>query len=214
MKRAVADYSKFEQITSLVEEGEALSLADNHSTAAVLLSPGWRGDIAVVDQAAKWFAAYTTPRHEKVVARHLQSRQIESFLPMYSSVRRRKNGCRVAVEQPLFPSYLFVHSPRREAVRVLQVPGVVSLVSAGREPAALPSTEIESLRSSLPLRRFEPHPYLVVGEKVRITAGSLEGMVGVLVRRKNDCRVVLTLELIMQSVAVEIGIDEIEPLKS
>ena len=176
-------------------------------------SPSWGRDIATADQPAKWFAAYTTPRHEKVVARHLQSRHIESFLPLYSSVRRWKNGCRVAVEQPLFPSYLFVHIPRREAVKVLQIPGVVSLVSAGREPAALPSSEIESLRSSLPLRHFEPHPYLVVGEKVRITAGSLEGMVGVLVRRKNDCRVVLTLELIMQSVAVEIGIGEVEPVK-
>ena len=190
-----------------------MSLADDCSPATLMLSPGWRGDIATADQPAKWFAAYTTPRHEKVVARHLQSRHIESFLPLYSSVRRWKNGCRVAVEQPLFPSYLFVHIPRREAVKVLQIPGVVSLVSAGREPAALPSSEIESLRSSLPLRHFEPHPYLVVGEKVRITAGSLEGMVGVLIRRKNDCRVVLTLELIMQSVAVEIGIDEVEPVK-
>lgn len=190
-----------------------MSLADDCSTATMMGSAGGSSDASLSDQPAKWFAAYTTPRHEKVVARHLQSRHIESFLPLYSSVRRWKNGCRVAVEQPLFPSYLFVHIPRREAVKVLQIPGVVSLVSAGREPAALPSSEIESLRSSLPLRHFEPHPYLVVGERVRITAGSLEGMVGVLVRRKNDCRVVLTLELIMQSVAVEIGIDEIEPVK-
>ena len=213
MKRAVAVCTELEQITSVVEEGEALSLADDCSAAAMMSSPGLRGDIAAANQPAKWFAAYTTPRHEKVVARHLQSRHIESFLPLYSSVRRWKNGCRVAVEQPLFPSYLFVRILRREAIKVLQIPGVVSLVSAGREPAALPSTEIESLRSSLPLRHFEPHPYLVVGEKVRITAGSLEGMVGVLIRRKNNCRVVLTLELIMQSVAVEIGIDEIEPVK-
>ncbi|MFZ0312373.1 MAG: UpxY family transcription antiterminator [Candidatus Korobacteraceae bacterium] len=183
------------------------------STAPHKPSPELSSGGSLPEQPTKWFAAYTTPRHEKVVARHLQSRHIEAFLPLYSSVRRWKNGCRVAVEQPLFPSYLFVHIPRREAVKVLQIPGVVSLVSAGREPAALPSAEIESLRSSLPLRHFEPHPYLVVGEKVRITAGSLEGMVGVLIRRKNDCRVVLTLELIMQSVAVEIGIDEIEPVK-
>jgi transcription antitermination factor NusG len=212
LKCAVAVCRGFAQITSLVEEGEALSFADTCSPAA-LMSHGWSREVAPLDQPAEWFAAYTTPRHEKVVARHLQSRHIESFLPLYSSVRRWKNGCRVAIEQPLFPSYLFVHIPRREAVRVRQIPGVVSLVSAGREPAALPSSEIESLRSGLPLRHFEPHPYLVAGEKVRITAGSLEGMVGVLIRRKNDCRVVLTLELIMQSVAVEIGVDEIEPVK-
>jgi transcription antitermination factor NusG len=159
----------------------------------------------------RWFAAYTTPRHEKAVARQLDARHIESFLPLYPSARQWKNGCRVTVEQPLFPSYIFVSIPRRETVKVLQVPGVVSLVSAGREPSALPSSEIESLRSGLSLRQFEPHPYLVVGEKVRIASGSLAGMVGVLVRKKNNLRVVLTLDLIRQSVAVEVGVDELEP---
>jgi len=166
-----------------------------------------------LDPAPKWFAAYTTPRHEKAVVRQFETRAIESFLPLYSSLRRWKNGCRVAVEQPLFPSYVFVHIPRRESVKVLQVPGVLSIVSAGREPAALPTGEIESLREGLPLRRFEPHACLMLGEKVRITSGSLAGMVGVLLRRKNNLRVVLTLELIRQSVAVEIGIEEIEPVR-
>ena len=160
-----------------------------------------------------WFAVYTTPRHEKMVARHLQTRQIESFLPLYTSLRRWKNGCRVLVAEPLFPSYIFVHIARRESVKVLQVPGVISIVSAGREPSALPASEIESLRASIPTRKFEPHSYLIAGEQVRIRSGSLEGLVGVLVRRKNDLRVVLTLDLIRQSVAVEIGIDEIEPLR-
>jgi transcription antitermination factor NusG len=98
-------------------------------------------------------------------------------------------------------------------VKVLQIPGVLSIVGTGREPSVLPYTEIESLRAGLPQRQFEPHPYLVAGEKVRIIAGSFEGMVGILLRKKNDFRVVLTLDLIRQSVAVEIGVDEIEPLK-
>lgn len=165
------------------------------------------------EPSPKWFAAYTTPRHEKAVVRQLDARHVESFLPLYSSVRRWKNGCRVTVDMPLFPSYVFVRVNRGDSVKVLQIPGVLSIVGSGREPSALPCTEIESLRAGLPLRQFEPHPYLVVGEKVRITAGSLEGMVGVLVRRKNDFRVVLTLDLIRQSVSVEIGANEIEPFK-
>lgn len=165
------------------------------------------------DQSQNWFAAYTTPRHEKMVARHLVGRHIESFLPLYTSIRRWKNGCRLPIEKPLFPGYIFVHIPRRESVKVLQVPGVVSIVSTGREPSALPSAEIESLRAALPLLRVEPHPYLVVGEKVRINSGSLAGMIGVLVRKKNDLRVVLTLDLIQQSVAVEIDADQIEALR-
>jgi len=140
-------------------------------------------------------------------------RRLESFLPLYSSVRRWKNGCRVAVEQPLFPGYVFVHVPRRQWVEVLQVPGVISIVSSGRQPAALPAQEIESLRAGLPRRQYEPHPYLTAGDKVRIIEGPFAGMAGVLVRRKNHFRVVLTLDLIMQSVAVEVGVDEIEPFR-
>ncbi len=97
-------------------------------------------------------------------------------------------------------------------MKVLQVPGVLWIVSAGREPSVLPNAEIESLRAGLPGRQFEPHPYLVIGERVRVVSGALAGMVGVLVRMKNECRVVLSLDLIRQSVSVEIGIDEVEPL--
>jgi len=170
-------------------------------------------DIAPPDQAQSWFAAYTTPRHEKVVARHLSGRHIESFLPLYTSIRRWNNGCRRPVQKPLFPGYVFVNLVRQECVKVLQVPGVVSIVGAGREPSALPATEIESLRNAVSRCHFEPHPLLTLGEKVRITSGSLTGMIGVLVRRKNHFRVVLTLDLIQQSVAVEIDSDQIEPLR-
>jgi len=172
-----------------------------------------RESIPAPEQSARWFAVYTTPRHEKSVARHLEVRQIEWFLPLYRSLHRWKNGCRVRVDQPLFPNYVFVSLGRRDYIRVLQVPGVLSLVGSGREPSALPTSEIEALRSGLPLVECEPHPYLVAGDRVRIRSGSLAGMLGVLVRKKNNFRVVLTLDLIMQSVAVEIGIDEIDPVK-
>jgi transcription antitermination factor NusG len=165
------------------------------------------------DHPQHWFAAYTAPRHEKAVVRQFKVREIESFLPLYTSVRRWKNGCQVAVAQPLFPGYVFVHVQRRHSGEVLQVPGVVSIVGSGREPSVLPAAEIESLRAGLPQRCYEPHPYLAVGDKVRIVEGPLAGMSGVLVRRKKPLRVVLTLDLIMQSVAVEIGMDEIEPFR-
>jgi len=186
------------------------------SVNARLLTPGCAGspEISLPEHAALWFAAYTTPRHEKAVVRQLSVRQVPSFLPLYTSVRRWKNGCQVAVEQPLFPGYVFVHIPPRQSVRVLQVPGVVSIVGNGREPSALPAQEIESLREGLALRCYEPHPYLTAGDKVRIVEGPLAGMAGVLIRRKNSLRVVLTLDLIMQSVAVEIGIDELEPIRT
>ena len=166
--------------------------------------------VSSVMESPKWFAVYTTPRHEKAVARHFEFRRIESFLPLYMEMHRWKNGCRVNVEQPLFPGYIFARIGRRDSTQVLSVPGVLLIVGSGREPLALPDFEIEALRSGLHLRKFEPHPYLVVGEKARIKSGSLAGMVGVLARKKNSLRVVLTLELIMRSVAVEVDADELE----
>lgn len=208
----IADLSNIRNRTSLTEDGEALSRTDhNPETAGTLPSPAQPKTSSL--DASEWFAAYTLPRHEKAVGRQFDARYIESFLPLYRVSRRWKNGCKVVVEQPLFPSYIFVCIDRRESVKVLQVPGVLTIVSSGRELAPLPTSEVEALRSGLPLRHFEPHSYLVVGEKVRITAGSLAGMTGVLLRKKNNLRVVLTLDLIRQSFAVEVGIDEIEPLK-
>ena len=195
----------------LSEGGEALCTM---SSPLAVSSRDWTGESVVKPTASsRWFAVYTTPRHEKAVARQFEVRQIEAFLPLHRSVHRWKNGCRVNVEQPLFPSYVFVSLGPRDYIRVLQTPGVLSLVGSGRDPTPLPSSEIESLRSGLPLREFEPHPYLVAGERVRIHSGALAGMVGVLVRKKKNLRVVLTLDLIMQSVAVEIGINEIERVR-
>jgi transcription antitermination factor NusG len=160
----------------------------------------------------QWFAAYTTTRHEKAVAEHFAARDIESFLPLYRTQRLWKNGCRMNLELPLFPSYIFVRVVAWERVRVLEVPGVLSLVSAAGKPVPLPESDIEALRSSLPFIKCEPHPYLVIGERVRIRGGSLEGMEGVLLRKKGLLRVVLSLDLIMKSVAVEVDADTVEPV--
>ncbi len=179
---------------------------------AVVPAPGTLVSSAL--EPPKWFAVYTTPRHEKAVSRHLGTRAIEWFLPLHVETHRWKNGCRVNVEQPLFPGYVFTRIGLGGMAQVLSVPGVVLIVGSGREPLALPDFEIEALRSGLALRRFEPHPYLVVGERARIKSGSLAGMVGVLTRKKNNLRVVLTLELIRRSVAVEVDADELERVKA
>jgi len=160
-----------------------------------------------------WLAVYTSPRHEKTVARHLQVREVEHFLPLFKSRRNWKNGCRVEVEFPVFPNYVFVRTERERANRVLQVPGVVGFAGSGLLPSVLSDSEVHWLRNELPLRKFEPHPYLVAGSKVRILSGPLMGLCGVLVRKKNDLRVVLTVDLIHQSVAVEVDASEVESLR-
>jgi transcription antitermination factor NusG len=163
-----------------------------------------------VVRAPAWLAAYTTPRHEKSVVRHLEVRDVEYFLPLYKAERRWRNGCKVEVEFPVFPNYVFVHVDQRMSRRVLDAPGVLAFAGSGRLPVSVPDSEIEWLRNELPLRRFEPHPYLVIGSRVRIKSGPLTGMNGVLTRKKSGLRVVLSIDLIRQSVAVEVGMDEIE----
>jgi transcription antitermination factor NusG len=155
------------------------------------------------------------PRHEKRVTQYLNLHEIEHYLPIYRAQRKWRNGLKVTLELPLFPGYLFVHIGQSERVRVLQVPGVLSFVGGtGGQPASMPEAEISALRSGLPLRNAEPHPVLTVGQRARIRSGALAGMEGVVVRRKNSLRVVLTMELIQRSVAVEVNETELESLDS
>lgn len=159
-----------------------------------------------------WYAAYTCAQHEKRVAEQLAEREVEHFLPLYASVRRWKDR-RVQLDLPLFPGYVFVRLALQERLRVLQVPSVVRLVGFGGWPTALPDDQLEALRAGLVERlRAEPHPFLTVGHRVRVRRGPLQGAEGILVRQKSIFRMVLSLELIMRSVAVEIDAADVEPL--
>src|SRR5262249_19763293 len=130
---------------------------------------GGRPDEERADSAGlRWFAVYTSARHEKTVARQLEDRCIERFLPLYRSWHRWKDR-RKLVELALFPSYVFVKIEVRDRLRVLEVPGVVSLVTFNGQLAALPDQEIKALRSGLDSGVYaEPCPYLRVGRRVRV----------------------------------------------
>src|SRR5713101_4519172 len=161
-----------------------------------------------------WYAAYTCAKHEKRVSTELGMRKVEHFLPLYSSVRRWKDR-RVTLDLPLFPGYVFVRLALRERLRVLQIPRVVRLVGFGGQPTALPDSEMEILqagRSRSP--NAEPHPLLGVGRHVRITGGPFAGLEGILKRRKSRLRVVVSLELIQRSVAVDVDAADVEGVMS
>lgn len=158
-----------------------------------------------------WYAAYTCAQHEKRVAAELGMREVEHFLPLHSSVRRWKDR-RVTLDLPLFPGYVFVRLALRDRLRVVQIPSVVRLVGFNGQPTALPDTEMEIMRSGLSQSlRAEPHPFLTVGRRVRIAGGPFAGLEGVLKRKKNSLRVVVSLELIQRSVAVDVDIADVVP---
>jgi transcription antitermination factor NusG len=163
-----------------------------------------------VDDYPRWCAVFTLTRHEKRANAQCEQRQIESFLPLYKVQHRWKNRTTVDVELPLFASYFFVRIDPRKRVQVLQIPGVVSIVSSGHQPLPLPDDYIHFLRDGLLAHAIEPHPNVEVGEVVRIKTGPMTGVEGVLSRRKNDLRVIVKLELLARSVSVEVGAEEIE----
>lgn len=164
----------------------------------------------VLDGDKRWFAVYTTCRHEKRVAHHLEQREIDHFLPIYRTQHRWKDGSRVMVDLPLFPGYVFVRINASKRVGVLEVPGVVSMIGTGSRPAALPDFEVEALRAGLDPMKAEPHPLVTIGRRVRIKNGALAGVEGIVIRKKGGFRVVLTLSLLMQSIAIEVDGDDVE----
>ena len=151
-----------------------------------------------------WYAAYTCAKHEKGVTQQLERRSVECFLPLYESVRRWKDR-RVRLQLPLFPGYVFVRLALRDRPRALQIPGVAKLVGFGGHPAPVPNEDIEAIRACLAGRHpVQPHRYLRRGQRVRILSGPLAGLTGIVVRDKKTTRLVVSLELLMRSVAVEI----------
>jgi len=162
-------------------------------------------------QTPRWYAVYTRSRHEKRVRQQLEGRSLE-FLPTCESVHRWNDRSAV-VSVPLFPSYLFVRMRLADRVQVVAVPGVVNLVGVHGRPSPIPDEEILPLRNCFTRQiGMEPHPYLVAGRCVRIRKGPLAEMEGILVRRKGQFRLILSVNLIARSVAVEVDLNDVVPV--
>jgi transcription antitermination factor NusG len=152
----------------------------------------------------RWYVAAVCPRHEKVVAAHLNMREVTYFLPLYRSVRRWKDR-RKELDMVLFPGYVFVKLDLRRRLRVLESPGVLSFITFQGHPVPLEDSEIRSLELGLTAGlSAEPHPYLRPGRRVRVVRGPLANVEGTLIRRKERFHLVLSVDLIMRSVLLEV----------
>lgn len=164
--------------------------------------------------AVRWYAVYTHANHEKRVAEQLGLSGVEHFLPLYECVSKWKDR-HVTLRRPLFPSYVFVRITLCDRLLALQVPGVAHLVGFDGTPLALPEAEVEALRSGLTAGVvLQPHPFLTIGRRVRIKRGPFEGRQGILLRKKGKLRLVLSVEVIMRSVVIDVDIADVEPLES
>ena len=166
------------------------------------------------EQAPRWFALYTMPQSEQSVRRLLDIRQIESFVPTYEVQRVWKNRQKVKLQRPLFPSYIFVHIGRDQRGIVLSSLGAIRIIGNRNTPMPIPDQEIEFLQSESTRKKIEPYLDLVIGKRVRIRSGPMQGLEGTLVEKRNSLRFVLTVAMINQHAAVEMTADELEAVRN
>jgi len=161
----------------------------------------------------RWYALYTCANSERRIADQLNiryARGIEHFLPQYASLRQWKDR-KVRLELPLFPGYVFVHLALQNRLRILQIPGVAHIVGFGGHAAPLADEDVARLHACLDQGlRAQPHPFLQVGRRVRVRSGPLAGLEGIIVRRKNAARFVISFALIQRSIAVELDCAALE----
>lgn len=159
----------------------------------------------------RWFVLFVRCNQEKKTAQRLAAGEVDHFLPCCRSLRQWKDR-RVILEMPLFPGYLFVRLPFLERAKVLMLPNVVSLVGGRSSPAVLSEEEINWIKLGVSHGNAKPHPSPAIGDRVRIIAGPLAGMQGVLLRHQNNTRVVVSLEAISRNFVVEVELASVEPL--
>jgi transcription antitermination factor NusG len=158
-----------------------------------------------------WWALYTRHQHEKSVADMLTAKGFEVFLPLYESTRRWKDRTKL-LSLPLFPCYVFVRGGLDRKLQVVTTPGIHMILYRGDRVATIPQPEIEGIQRAVAGScRIEPHPFLKCGMRVRVVRGALEGVEGILTRKKNMYRLVLSVDMLAQAVAVEVHAADVEP---
>jgi transcription antitermination factor NusG len=164
--------------------------------------------------AASWRAVYTRHQHEKMISRLLSEKGFEVFLPLYQVRRRWKDRVK-ELSLPLFPCYVFIQGGFERRLDIVTTPGIHGFVTLGNAPAVIPEQEIEGIRQAVTSGALvEPHPFLKCGDWVRIRSGPLEGIEGILVRKKNSLRLVLSVELLQKSISMEVDASSVERMRS
>jgi transcription antitermination factor NusG len=157
-----------------------------------------------------WYALYTRHQHEKTVEQILTNKGFNTFLPLYATTHNWKDRTK-ALSLPLFPCYVFLKGGIERRLQILTTPGIYGLVSSAGQPAAIPDREIEAIRRVVESgTRVETHPFLKCGNWVRVKCGPLTGIEGILVRKKNISRLVLSVEILGTAASIEVAAFQVE----
>lgn len=173
------------------------------------LIPDLSEDICHIDE---WFALTVKHQHEAAVHSALRGKQLNCYAPTYGAMQRWSDRMK-RVERPLFPGYVFCQFGRADRLSVMRTPGVRSIISFGTEAIAIPGWEIAQIKRMLASPyMLEPWPFLQAGQRVRIAAGPLAGIEGIFERRDGGGRLVVSIEILRRSVAVQFEAGELLPL--
>ena len=163
---------------------------------------------------SSWYALYTRHQHEKMVHQVLTNKGFNTFLPLYATTHHWKDRTK-ALTLPLFPCYVFLKGGVERRLQILTTPGIYGVVSSAGQPAAIPEIEIEAIQRVVQSgARVEAHPYLKCGTWVRVKCGPLTGIEGILVRKKNISRLVLSVEILGTAAAIEVSAFQVEEVNA
>lgn len=160
-----------------------------------------------------WYVLYTRSRHEKFATQELARKGFDTFLPL-RRVTRHWSDRKKVIEEPLFRGYLFIHIPIRERLAVLKTSGVVGFVGkTGLNPTEVPEQEILSVKRLVEQEiQADPFPYLKNGNRVYIRSGPFKGVEGFIIRKDKHCRLVISLNLLRQSLSIQVDAACVEPI--
>jgi len=161
----------------------------------------------------KWYAVHTRSRHEKQVDAFLVEKGIESFLPLVHVLSRRKDR-KMYVDLPLFPGYLFAHVSKEQISDVKYTKGVTKILGTDIDkPTPIPDKQVMDIKSIIESKvPLDPYPYLRKGTPVRVKSGPLKGVEGLLVEKKDSCKLVINIDLLQKGTAAEVFIGDVEPI--
>jgi len=169
-----------------------------------------RMEIQSATGAENWYALLTRHQHEKSVAFALSNKSHEVYLPLYRSLRRWQDRAK-QIWLPLFPCYVFIRGGMNRQLQIITTPGVLSIVGWGGRPAIVAQAQLDAVRQIIECcLTVETHPYLQCGDRVRVKTGPLMGLEGILTRKRGLTRLVISMELLGQSAAVEIDVWNVE----
>jgi transcription antitermination factor NusG len=161
-----------------------------------------------------WYAVHTRARHERVVAQRLTEQGVNTFLPLVTEVHRWSDR-RKSVELPLFSCYVFVKlAPTgEERLRVLRIDSVLKFVGERGLGTPIAEAQIDAVRTLIGQQiPWSTHPFLRIGQRVRVRGGALDGLEGILLSRNDDNTLVVSIDAIQRSLAVRIQGYDLEPV--